>query len=287
MINKRFLKDILVLTKPLVSLAISFTSFAGFVVASREVSSHLFLATLGVLLMASGVSSLNQVLERKTDALMERTKNRPVASGRVSSPAAAVTGITLLLIGFIVLFFLNAWAALLGLINAFWYLAVYTPLKRTSVSALLVGTITGALPLIIGFVAANTGQAPGKALFLSFFLVLWQVAHFLLLVHRYGKEYEKAGLASLTNSWEARTIVRVALLWIVASGIAISLIPYFGVSVTVLMGYLLFALSAFTVLLAMVLLMVENEMNKVKWALLLVNLTQVILMILIVIDALI
>jgi heme o synthase len=278
--------DHIKLTKPLVSLAISFTTFVGFVMASREVCSNLYYATLGVLLMGMGASALNQVIERKTDALMERTKNRPVASGRVSVPAAVLIGTLLLLVGFVMLFAINAWGALLGLFNALWYLFIYTPLKRISVWALLAGTITGAIPLVIGFIATNTEQALGKALFLSLFLVLWQVAHFLLLVNRYGKEYEKAGLASLSKNWNASTIVRVTLIWIVASGISISLIPFFGVTNTMLMGNLLFTLSAVTVLFALLLLMVNSEMYNDRWALLLVNLTQVILMVIIVIDAL-
>jgi heme o synthase len=278
--------DHIKLTKPLVSLAISFTTFVGFVMASREVCSNLYYATLGVLLMGMGASALNQVIERKTDALMERTKNRPVASGRVSVPAAVLIGTLLLLVGFVMLFAINAWGALLGLFNALWYLFIYTPLKRISVWALLAGTITGAIPLVIGFIATNTEQALGKALFLSLFLVLWQVAHFLLLVNRYGKEYEKAGLASLSRNWNSSTIVRVTLIWIVASGISISLIPFFGVTNTMLMGNLLFTLSAVTVLFALLLLMVNSEMYNDRWALLLVNLTQVILMVIIVIDAL-
>jgi protoheme IX farnesyltransferase len=287
MISARFLRDFLVLAKPLVSLAISFTTFAGFAMASREVSPNLFMATLGVLLMASGVSALNQVLERKTDALMKRTKNRPVASGSVSGSTAVFIGISLLLLGFIVLFTINFWAAILGLFNAFWYLAVYTPLKRTSVWALLVGTLTGAIPFAIGFLAANSSQPISKALFVSFFLVMWQVPHFLLLVCKYGKEYELAGLASLTKYWEVKTILKVTLLWIVASSIAIVPISLFGIIHNDLYGYFLFfflILSIFFIA-KWVLLPVSNQ--SITRAMILLNSYQLILMLILVADSLI
>lgn len=285
MISTRFLKDILVLAKPLVSTAISFTTFAGFAMASREVSPNLFMATLGVLLMASGASALNQVLERKTDALMERTKNRPVASGRVSGSTAALIGTSLLFLGFIVLFTINVWAALLGLFNALWYLAVYTPMKRTSVWALLVGTITGAIPFIIGFLAANSGQPISKALFVSFFLIMWQVPHFLLLVCKYGKEYELAGLASLTKYWEVKTILKVTFLWIVASSIAIVPISLFGIIHNDLYGYFLFLFLILSIFFTAKWLLFSGPNPSITRAMILLNSYQLVLMLILVADS--
>lgn len=285
MISARFLKDILLLAKPLVSLAISFTTFAGFTLASREVSPNLFFATLGVLLMASGASALNQVFERKTDALMERTKNRPVANGSVSGSMAYFIGTSLLFLGFIILLPINILAALIGLFNAFWYLFIYTPLKRISVWALLVGTITGAVPFIIGFLAADSGQPISKALFVSFFLILWQVPHFLLLVCKYGKEYEMAGLASLTKSWEVKTIIKVTFIWIAASSIAIVPISLFGIIHNDLYGYFLFIFLVLSLFFTAKWLLFSGPNPRITRVIILLNLYQLALMLILVADS--
>ncbi len=286
MISTRFLKDTIVLAKPLVSLAISFTTFAGFVLASREVSFNLFMATLGVLLMASGASVLNQVFERKTDALMERTKNRPVASGRVSPQVAGLIGVLMLIGGFSIISVLNFWAALLGLFNAIWYLAVYTPLKRSSVWALLVGTLTGAIPFVIGFLGANSNQPISKALFVSFFLVMWQVPHFLLLVCKYGKQYEMAGLASLTKYWEVKTILKVTFLWIVASSIAIVPISLFGIISNDLYGYFLLFFLFLSILFSTKWLLFSAINSSISKATILLNSYQLVLMLILIADSL-
>lgn len=279
-------KHYLTLAKPILSVAIAFTSFAGYVIAKREVNVETFYVFTGVLLMSSGVSALNQVIERKTDALMERTKKRPLASGTLSVKNGITAGLVIFLIGFILILSLSNWAALLGIFNAVWYLGVYTPLKQKSVFALLVGTITGAIPFIMGFLTAGTSQSLGLALFVSLFLVIWQIPHFLLLIVKYGAEYETAGLATLSTYWGTQTVKRVTILWIIASAMSILLLPFFSITQHWIASYGLVLLSIFSVVFVLIKWNLWEGNKTTKQLMLLVNLVQFTLMLLLIADTL-
>jgi len=151
----------------------------------------------GTGLLAAGAAALNQYLERDTDALMERTRERPLPSGRVSPATALVFGGVCALLG---LAWLVWWtplvAAALGALTLALYLGLYTPLKRVSTLNTIVGAVPGALPPLIGWAAASGGaSAGGWALFaLQFF---WQVPHFLAIAWLYREDYARAGLKML------------------------------------------------------------------------------------------
>lgn len=151
----------------------------------------------GTGLLAAGAAALNQYLEQDTDALMERTRERPLPSGRVSPAAALVFGGVGALLG---LAWLVWWtplvAAALGALTLALYLGVYTPLKRVSTLNTIVGAVPGALPPLIGWAAASGGTSVGGwALFaLQFF---WQVPHFLAIAWLYREDYARAGLKML------------------------------------------------------------------------------------------
>ncbi|PKP39089.1 MAG: protoheme IX farnesyltransferase, partial [Bacteroidetes bacterium HGW-Bacteroidetes-15] len=139
-----FPRDILALSKPLVTLGVTITSLVGYIINARVINPpELFYLLAGVILMSSGAATFNHIIERKLDAQMLRTKNRPIASGRISVRAGSIVGTTFLIFGFAILYFLsNPICALLGAFNAVWYLLIYTPLKRISVWAVFVGSIT-------------------------------------------------------------------------------------------------------------------------------------------------
>ncbi len=171
---------------------------------------------VAVSLLAASAAALNMWLERDTDALMERTRTRPVAAGRLSPHAAMFAGGALALLSF-------SWLALgvglltfgLGLLTWASYLLVYTPLKRQSPVAVLVGAIPGALPPVMGWVAA--GQSLDKvaaALFLIMFL--WQVPHFLAIAWMYQSDYKKAGIKTLAVEKGDAAAARQILLYTVA-----------------------------------------------------------------------
>jgi protoheme IX farnesyltransferase len=152
----------------------------------------------GTALVAAGVGALNQVLERGTDARMERTRRRPVPSGRMSPTAASWAGGLLVLAGLAWLAAAtNLLAAGLAAATALLYLGVYTPLKSRSSINTLVGAIPGALPPVIGWAAVAGGAGPGAWLLFAL-LFLWQIPHFLAIAWLYREDYRRGGLVMIT-----------------------------------------------------------------------------------------
>jgi len=193
------LRDWVQLTKPRITTMVLFTTLVGFVTASMGPVplSALLVSLLGTGLVASGAAVLNQVLERGTDALMLRTRDRPLPAGRVSAADASVFGGALSALGLAVLMWgarpLAAGVAAITLVS---YLAIYTPLKRRTPLSTLVGAVPGALPPVIGWAAAR-GSLDGAAFVLFAILFLWQIPHFLAIAWLYRDDYARAGFPML------------------------------------------------------------------------------------------
>jgi protoheme IX farnesyltransferase len=193
------LADWLELTKPRITLLVVFTALVGFMAAApaQRWSYLLGAALLGTGLVAAGASALNQVLERATDALMNRTRSRPIPAGRIRPAEASLFGLLLTLVGLALLIALcGPLATLVALATWASYLFLYTPLKRRTHLATLVGAVPGALPPVIGWAAASGRLEPGA--FVLFAIVfLWQIPHFLAIAWLYRDDYERGGLKVL------------------------------------------------------------------------------------------
>lgn len=191
--------DFLELAKPRISLLVTFTTLVGFVMASpRGVALRPLLFTLlGTALVAAGSMTLNMLIERDTDALMRRTRNRPLPAGRLRPGDALWSGLLLTLAGLLALLLgAGALAAGVALLTWFSYLFAYTPLKtRTSLST-IVGAFPGALPPVIGWAAARGTLDPG-AFVLFAIMFLWQIPHFLAIAWIYREDYARGGLPML------------------------------------------------------------------------------------------
>jgi len=227
----KWIKIFLELTKLRISLFSTLSTFSGFILARRGLSVDFIFPVLGVFLLASGACALNQYQERNHDPLMERTQNRPIPSNKLSPSTAFKISIGLLLIGSVLLSIGTPWSALgFGLFAVFWYNGVYTPLKRKTAFAAIPGALIGAIPPLIGWVS-------GKGFFLldpqilavSFFFFIWQVPHFWLLLLKVGKDYEKAGLPSLTRILTGTQLSRMTFVWIFAAAATCMMIPLFSI----------------------------------------------------------
>jgi protoheme IX farnesyltransferase len=220
------------LTKPRITLMVVFTALVGFVTAAGPVEPwRLAAALVGTGLVASGAAVLNQVLERDTDARMLRTRHRPLPSGRVSLFEARLFGHAVTATGLLLLAWQCGWLpAAVALATWASYLFVYTPLKRRTPLATIVGAVPGALPPVIGWTAASGAIEPG-AVILFAILFLWQIPHFLAIAWLYRDDYERGGFPMLPvvdreGSFTARqTVVHsLALLLVsiapVAAGLA-------------------------------------------------------------------
>lgn len=202
---------------------------------------HGLLVLLGVMLLSSGASALNQVQERDRDALMARTAGRPLPSGRISHAQGLIFAMVATAAGAVVLWVgIGRTAGILGLIAAVFYNAVYTPwLKPTSAFAAVPGAIPGSIPPVIGWVAAGGGLTDAGAIILFGILFLWQMPHFWALALRYRADYASGGFPMVSDVVGVEGTARLILLY--ASGLtAWSLAaPTFGVG-----GPLSFVLAA-------------------------------------------
>jgi len=194
----RVLSDYWELTKPEVNFLIAMTTVAAFCLGSSEPFVHfpwsLLLNTLlGTVLVASGAGALNQLIERKLDAQMRRTARRPIAAGRVEPIQALVFGALLSLAGVLYLALaVRPAASLLALLTLCAYLFLYTPIKRRTPWCTLVGAFPGAMPVLIGYVAA-TGKLDSQAWQIYAILFLWQFPHFMAIAWMYREDYARAG----------------------------------------------------------------------------------------------
>ncbi len=187
------------LAKPRITVMVVFTALVGFVTASAASPWTLVLAMAlaGTGLVAAGASVLNQVMERDTDGLMLRTRTRPIPSGRILPGEARGFGAFLTGTGLVLLFALcGPLAAAVALATWASYLFAYTPLKRRTPLATLVGAVPGALPPVIGWAAAR-GRLDEGALILFAILFLWQIPHFLAIAWLYRDDYARAGFPML------------------------------------------------------------------------------------------
>ncbi len=191
--------DWLELTKPRITTMVVFTALVGFVAASpgSPWTAVLTAALAGTGLVAAGASVLNQVMERDTDALMLRTRMRPIPSGRIRPPEARAFGGLITVAGLALLISrCGALSAAVALVTWSSYLFAYTPLKRRTPLATLVGAVPGALPPVIGWAAA-TDRLEAGAYILFAILFLWQIPHFLAIAWLYRDDYARAGFPML------------------------------------------------------------------------------------------
>jgi heme o synthase len=191
--------DFLELAKPRVVLMVLITAFVGFYVGSAAVPNYLELLQMlfGTALAAGGTLALNQYLERDTDSVMERTRHRPLPDGRLQPREAAWFGLLITMGGLVYLALaVNLMSAGVTAVITLTYLLLYTPLKRKSSLCMLVGAVPGALPPVIGWVAAG-GALTVDAWVLFAILFLWQVPHTLAIARLYRDDYAKAGIRFL------------------------------------------------------------------------------------------
>jgi len=229
----------------------------GFIAATDSIDSQIILPALGILLLACGSAALNHYQERKTDLLMERTKSRPIPSGKISAAATLQLSVVLVISGTILLFIGSGLFALsLGLLNLIWYNAVYTPLKKVSALAIIPGSLVGAIPPVVGWVAGGGNILDPQIILISFFFFIWQIPHFWLLLMVLDKDYQKAGFPTLTQIFSQHQLGRITFMWIIATGVTGLLLPLFQISHNQFVNYSLFIAA---------LLLAFKSMNLLQW----------------------
>ena len=217
------------LTKIRITSFVTLTTAFGFICYSGEISISIITSVFGILLLACGSAVINHIQEHKTDAKMDRTKNRPIPSNRISVRNASIISLLLVLTGSVLLSFSGIIPLLLGLLNLFWYNVVYTPLKKVSPIAIIPGSLVGAIPPAVGWTSAGGNIFDPQILAISFFFFIWQIPHFWLLLLVLGKDYEQAGFPTLTRVFNTKQLSRITFVWIIATVVTSLLIPLFGI----------------------------------------------------------
>ena len=187
------------LTKPRITLLVTLTTTAGFLLATEQGVNWVGLLHLviGISLLSSGISTINQWMERDLDALMLRTRDRPLPAGKVKAGQALLFGAALTIFSLAYLtVFINPLTGLLGLLTAASYLLLYTPLKTRTTLSTVWGAFPGAMPPLVGW-AAQRGSVDLEGWVLFTILFLWQFPHFLAIAWMYREDYERAGIKML------------------------------------------------------------------------------------------
>ena len=210
------IKDFFVVTKFKLSFAVSLSALFAYIMAKGDVGIDMLLATLAVLLVAMGVSTLNQVQEYRSDAKMTRTKNRPIASGRMSPRTGMLIAAVLIALSLILIY------SLLGLtgVNLFmfafiWYNAMYTPLKKKSALAVIPGAILGVIPPAIGWLVAGHSLKELEFIAIASYYFIWQVPHFWLLVMLFHGDYKDGGYPTAMRLFGQASLQRLTFVWLI------------------------------------------------------------------------
>ncbi|KAF0130120.1 MAG: protoheme IX farnesyltransferase [Bacteroidetes bacterium] len=229
-----YLRLLAELSKVKITFAVALTTIAGYLLAKGVFDSGLLLPTIGIFVLACGSSALNHYQDSDRDQLMKRTSNRPIPSGRISKNGAMITALVLIALGSGLIWVGSDFVGFqLGLLALIWYNGIYTPMKRKTAFAVIPGSVIGAIPPVVGWVAGGGNVFDTQALVLAFFFFIWQVPHFWLLMLKYGDEYVEAGYPSITEVYDERHIRYLTFLWTFATAVTALMLPIFGLTSSV------------------------------------------------------
>lgn len=219
----------LTLTKARLSFSVVLSALAGYILASESIKGFdIFLLFIGGYCIVGASNSFNQIIEKDKDALMNRTRSRPLPSKKISNLNAIFISILLTILGLVILYLINYKTALLSLLSIFIYTCIYTPLKPVTPFSVFIGAIPGAIPFMLGWIAATNefGIEAGTLFMIQFF---WQFPHFWALGWMLDEDYKKAGFNMLpTGKKDKKTTLQIILyiIWM----IFISIFPYSGLT---------------------------------------------------------
>jgi protoheme IX farnesyltransferase len=229
---KQLAVDFKDITKAGLAISVVFSSVAGYLLGVNNLqelqASSLLMLVFGGYCMVGASNAFNQVIEKDLDALMDRTKNRPVASGRMKPNHALLLACLLTLIGLVLLYLINPKSAMFGAISIFLYTSLYTPLKTVTPLSVFVGAFPGAIPFMLGWVAAtgHFGIEAGTLFLIQFF---WQFPHFWAIGWFLFEDYEKAGFYMLPSGKKDTSTALQTILytcWLIIA----SLLPVLGLT---------------------------------------------------------
>jgi len=280
-----WIKIIFELGKVRISLPIALSAFTGYALQTGSFGTEALILMAGVFLMSCSSGAINHIQEYKTDALMPRTKNRPIPSGKISVKGGIIVAISffaygalILISNFPIIVFLTSFLTLLS------YNAIYTPLKKITAFAVVPGSLVGALPPYIGWFAGGGNWDDGSIFWVAMFFFIGQIPHFWLLLLMFGKEYQLAGYPSLNSVFNDNQIKRLSYTWIlatIATAIVVAIVVLKG---SIVLFFLLFYI--FYILFSLTgNILLKNDL-KVRPAFFKLNFLYLLMMIILIVDSL-
>lgn len=234
-IKKSLYKDFVEITKARLSISVVVSTIAGYLLGFNEEQPFqwlvLALLIVGGYCMVGASNVFNQIIEIELDAKMDRTKNRPLPSGRISKQNAFILGCVLTILGLAILYNVNPKTAMFGAISIFMYVSLYTPLKTMTPLSVFVGAFPGAIPFMLGWVAVtgHFGIEAGTLFIIQFF---WQFPHFWAIGWFLYEDYKKAGFFMLpTGEKDKGTALQIILytIWLIIASLLPAIFPYIGI----------------------------------------------------------
>ncbi|TXE06747.1 protoheme IX farnesyltransferase [Gelidibacter salicanalis] len=223
------ISDFKEITKMRLSLSVVFSAIAGYLLGAESIDFGIIvLLAFGGYFMVGASNAYNQIIERDLDALMDRTKNRPIPSGRMSVNSAFTLAVIFTILGIGTLYVINPRTAMYGAISIFLYTSVYTPLKTKTPLSVFAGAIPGAIPFMLGWVAARNdfGIEPGTLFAIQFF---WQFPHFWAIGWFLFDDYKKGGFFMLPTGKRDKGTATQTIMYTIWT-VLISIIPVFGIT---------------------------------------------------------
>ena len=247
------IKDFLVLTKFNLTFAVMLSAVFTFILVKESITLDILLPSVAILLLGLGVCALNQYQEYEDDAKMERTKNRPIPSKKITPKEGLLISLYLILLSFVTIWFS------LGFIGIFIFISVvilynglYTKTKKHSVYAAVYGAVLGIIPPLIGWIAGGGEVLDIRFLAIALFYFIWQIPHFWLLILKYYEQYEAAGYKTVATTFGIQRLERITFIWLLLTLICglftIMVFPINSIIIAILIG-LLFCYSFYSVLL--------------------------------------
>ncbi|MEJ6792368.1 MAG: heme o synthase [Lacinutrix sp.] len=235
-VKPSLISDFKEITKMRLALSVVFSSIAGYLLGVETVDfTILLLLALGGYFMVGASNAYNQIIEKDLDALMDRTKNRPIPASRMTVRTAFIIATTFTILGTGILYYINPQTAMFGAISIFLYTCAYTPLKTKTPLAVFVGAIPGAIPFMLGWVAAidDFGIEPGTLFALQFF---WQFPHFWAIGWFLYHDYKKGGFFMLPTGKQDKGTAVQTIMYTVWT-IIVSIVPVLGVTGKLQLSY--------------------------------------------------
>lgn len=247
--SRELLDAVLELVKIRITFFVGMSALFGYVMAGGGISAKMMLSSFGILLVACGSAVLNHYQERSTDALMHRTRNRPLPSGTIAPAASLALLVSLVIAGSALTYVWgNAAAVIVSLLALVWYNAIYTPLKKVTAYAVIPGSFVGSLPVMAGWAAAGGYLLDPRLIVLFAYFFVWQIPHFWLLMDIYSVDYERANFPTLRNHLSGKKFSLFTYAWIILLVMTSALFMTTGIVRDPVAGGILIALGAWLVI---------------------------------------